>query len=220
MSKKDGFGHEKPYEGDTNDWITPRWIIKAFDEYSIRYFDKPNFFDLDPCASITQPWACARDAYTVEQNGLLQNWYGNVWCNPPYGPNTEKWVRRLAEHGSGVALIFARIETALWQDWIFPTASGFLFPRRRIQFSRPNGETPKSSSGAPSAIIAWGNDNREALIELCDTGAIDGAFLEMAFYTRSYRNAGEAQKAHPEFFKQAALGIGPAESGEEPAALD
>jgi len=189
MSKKDGFGHEEPHEGATNDWITPKYIIDAFNEYA----DNGYYFDLDPCSSITQPWGTARNAYTVEQNGLIQPWFGNVFCNPPYGPHTQKWIKLLAEHGQGIALIFARVETQLWQDYIFPTASGFLFPRRRIAFSRPDGVTPKSSSGAPSAFIAWGDENRATLIEMVDNGDIEGAFLDMAFYTGSGRGYGQTK---------------------------
>lgn len=180
MKKLDGFGHEKPNEGKTNDWITPRWVIDAFDSL------KPEgmFFDLDPCASTTQPWPCARNSYTVEQNGLLQKWYGMVWCNPPYGPHVGQWARLMAEHGSGIMLIFARIETRVWQDDIFTTADGFLYPRRRISFCLPNG-TQGSSAGAPSAFVAWGNAARAALIELVDSGGIAGAFQDRAFYTGS-----------------------------------
>jgi hypothetical protein len=179
--KGDGFGHEIPHEGQTNDWITPPWVIEAL--------GGPEVFDLDPCMSLTQPWATASKGFTVEQNGLAQQWWGNVWLNPPYGPHTYEWVKRLSEHGKGIALIFARTETSLWQDHIFTTAHGFLFPRRRIQFARPNGTFPKSSSGAPSALIAWGSENRARLIEAVDNGSIPGAFCDMAFYTGSKRVA-------------------------------
>ncbi len=208
---RDGFGHERPDEGITNDWITPKWIIDAFDGYAQENLDKPQYFDLDPCSSITQPWICARDAYTVEQDGLRQNWYGTVWCNPPYGSHAEKWVKKLAQHGNGIALIFARIETKLWQDYIFPSASGYLFPRGRFQFAKPDGTTPKSSSGAPSALIAWGGENRDCLIEMVDSGKIPGVFMEMSFYTGSYRS-GEREN-------QAAKDKRLSESGKEPAAL-
>ncbi len=182
---KDGFGHEQPFEGKSNDWITPKWIIEAFNNFT----DDGMYFDLDPCASVTQPWLTARKSYTVEQNGLEQLWFGNVWLNPPYGPHTIKWVEKLIKHKTGIALIFARVETKLWQDGIFPTANGYLFPKRRIQFALPDGTTPKSSSGAPSALIAWGTKNRETLIELCDSGLIEGAYMDVAFYTDSLRLA-------------------------------
>lgn len=179
MKKLDGFGHESPYEGETNDWITPKWLIDAFGS---------NYFDLDPCASVHQPWPCARQSITPPQDGLTIEWDGNVWLNPPYGPYTSRWVRRLSEGGrTGIALIFARTETELWQDHIFPTADGFLFLRRRVAFHRPDGTLPKSSSGAPSAIIAWGTDNRNKLIDLCDAGVLSGAFCDRAFYTQTTR---------------------------------
>lgn len=181
----DGFGHEIPFEGQTNDWITPQWIIEAFDTYAQETLSRAKFFDLDPCASDTQPWKCAEKQYTLKDNGLIQPWNGIVWCNPPYGPHTQKWVRRLSEYRNGIALIFARVETKLWQEHIFTTADGYLFPRRRIAFAHPDGKTPNSSSGAPSAFIAWGEQCRSALIELCDTGLIPGAYLDRAFYTGS-----------------------------------
>lgn len=31
-ANRDGFGHEIPNEGITNDWITPPWIIRAFNK--------------------------------------------------------------------------------------------------------------------------------------------------------------------------------------------
>jgi hypothetical protein len=41
-------GHEQPYRGETNDWLTPRYILHALGK-----------FDLDPCAAPDQPWATA-----------------------------------------------------------------------------------------------------------------------------------------------------------------
>jgi len=144
-------------------------------------------FDLDPCASMSQPWPCARKAYTKEQDGLLHSWFGNVWLNPEYGPHTSKWIRRLVEHGKGIALIFARTDTKLWQDEIFPTADGFLWIAGRIKFYLPDGTLHKGgNAGAPSCLIAWGNKNRDALIQICDDGSIRGAFTDRAFYTDSY----------------------------------
>jgi len=34
MNKKGGFSHDPHYEGKSNDWITPKYIIDAFDEYA------------------------------------------------------------------------------------------------------------------------------------------------------------------------------------------
>src|SRR5438552_2229167 len=72
----------------SDDWITPRYLIERLGP-----------FDLDPCASITQPWPCADRQYTVRDNGLLLPWHGLVWLNPPYGQATAAWLDRLALHG-------------------------------------------------------------------------------------------------------------------------
>lgn len=180
-SKKDGFGHESPFEGQTNDWITPRWVIEAFDTLA---GDKGMFFDLDPCISTSQPWLTARDAYSIEQDGLTHPWFGVVYCNPPYGNNVGEWAKRMAEHGEGIMLIFARLETATWQEIIFPTADGFLFPARRIAFAHPDGTTPKSSAGAPSAFVAWGKTANNALKTLCKKGLIKGTYQGKASCTQ------------------------------------
>jgi len=181
MIKKDGFGHEKPNGGETNDWITPKYIIDAFDTLRIK---KNFFFDLDPCVSLNQPWSTASAGYNVVDDGLNKKWDGMVYCNPPYGDNVIYWAKKMAEHKNGVMLIFARLETKVWQEYIFPTADGFLFPKRRISFYRPDG-TKGSSAGAPSVFVSFGNEARSALIELTNSGLICGAFLDRAFYTGS-----------------------------------
>lgn len=177
MTAGDGFGHERPFKGETNDWITPQWIINAFNSLIT-----DTFFDLDPCMSLTQPWMTARAGYTVKDDGLSKQWSGTVYCNPPYGTNVITWARRMADHGDGIMLIFARLETATWQDVIFPNADGFLFPKRRITFCRPDGSTPNGSAGAPSAFVAFGEASKTALIELAG-GAIYGAYFDKPLCT-------------------------------------
>jgi hypothetical protein len=80
-----------------DEWLTPPEILQALGP-----------FDLDPCAPIKRPWPMAAEHYTVEDNGLAQPWVGRVWCNPPYGLETARWLNRMAQHGNGIALIFAR----------------------------------------------------------------------------------------------------------------
>jgi hypothetical protein len=96
-----------------------------------------------------------------EQNGLLLPWEGSVFCNPPYGPEVEKWARRLALHDDGLLLVFARTETNSFRPvWTYATA--ILFFYSRIQFCRPDG-TPQGRGGAPSALAAFGTKNIERL---------------------------------------------------------
>ncbi len=48
-----------------DEWLTPKSIIDALGE-----------FDLDPCSPVIRPWDTARKHFTVEDNGLLQEWGG------------------------------------------------------------------------------------------------------------------------------------------------
>ncbi len=118
---------------------------------------------MDPCASQFQPWRTANTQFTIEDDGLARDWSGRVWCNPPYGPHAEKFLKRMAEHGNGIALIFARTETRAFQEHCWKRASGMLFLAGRLKFLAPNGTKTGSNAGAPSVLIAYGNSNLQAL---------------------------------------------------------
>lgn len=143
--------HQQPHKGLTNDWITPKYIIDALGP-----------FDLDPCACIPQPWPCAEKSYTIEDDGLSQEWNGRVWLNPPYGPEASQWLERLAQHGRGTALVFARTETRSFFENIWSKASALLFLEGRLFFHRPGGMMAKANAGAPSVFVAYGD--RDAIM--------------------------------------------------------
>lgn len=84
----------------TVEWYTPCYIIEALG----------GEFDLDPCAP-TPEWHTAKKCYTKEDNGLLQPWNGRVFLNPPYkNPEVRYFVRMLADHGNGIALLYTRCD--------------------------------------------------------------------------------------------------------------
>lgn len=150
MSETKGMGgHSKAHEGATGDWLTPPWLIGELGP-----------FDLDPCASENQPWATASHHITeANNNGLTQTWWGRVWCNPPYGLQTWHWLEKLADHGDGMALIFARTETVGFVEQVWSKASGLLFVEGRLYFHHPvTGEQASGNAGAPSVLVAYGKD--------------------------------------------------------------
>lgn len=128
-----------------DEWLTPPEILRALGK-----------FDLDPCAPIRRPWDTATHHYTVEDNGLEQPWHGRVWLNPPYGRETGVWLNRLADHGEGTALIFARTETDMFFREVWEKASALLFLRGRLHFHHVDGAKAKSNAGAPSVLVAYG----------------------------------------------------------------
>lgn len=133
------------------EWLTPPYIINALGE-----------FDLDPCAPIVRLFPTAQSFFTINDDGLAHPWQGRVWLNPPYGDQTTRWLQRLAEHGNGIALIFARTETGTFFPWVWEYAHAVLFLRGRVKFYNVDG-TQGGSAGAPSCLIAYGEDNAIAL---------------------------------------------------------
>jgi len=61
-----------------------------------------------------------------------------------------------------VALIFARTETKTFFDYIWDQADAILFIKGRIKFHRPDGSQAESA-GSPSVLVAYGQDNVDAL---------------------------------------------------------
>jgi len=147
-----GMGNHQSARMMKDEWLTPPTILEALGK-----------FDLDPCAPITRPWDTAEHHYTVMDDGLAQEWTGRVWCNPPYGREAEKWLARLAEHGNGIALIFARTETRMFFSQVWPKAQGVLFIEGRLYFHHVDGSRAAANSGAPSVLVAYGADNAAAL---------------------------------------------------------
>lgn len=147
-----GFAHERSTGAE--DWLTPPRILKALGE-----------FDLDPCAAVNQPWRTAKVQYTIHDNGLLKPWSGRCWVNPPYGNQTAKWMRKLAQHGNGIALIFARTETKIFFPWVWEYADALLFLKGRVRFYTKEGREG-GSAGSPSVLVAYSAENA-ATLENC-----------------------------------------------------
>lgn len=137
-----------------DEWLTPPEILAPLGS-----------FDLDPCAPILRPWDTAAKHYTLLDNGLAQPWAGRVWCNPPFGREAMKWLRRMAEHGNGVALIPARTETAMFYECVWNVADAILFIKGRPHFHYVDGKRAAFNSGAPICLVAYGSNNAKTLYQ-------------------------------------------------------
>ena len=99
-------------------WCTPQDFFDKLDsEFN---------FVLDPAA--TNKTAKCGLYYTPETDGLSQSWDrgGAVFCNPPYGREIGKWVRKAFEEARCgypiILLIPARTDTAYFHDYIYGKA--------------------------------------------------------------------------------------------------
>jgi hypothetical protein len=108
--------------------------------------------DLDPATCIeANRTICADISYTKEQDGLAQQWHGNVWLNPPYGrtdgkSNQAVWSQKLIDEvlalrvNEGVLLVNScTAERWFQQLWDYP----ICFTDHRIQFIGAGGEAGK-----------------------------------------------------------------------------
>jgi site-specific DNA-methyltransferase (adenine-specific) len=80
------------FSSQTNEWATPQDFFNEL--------DKEFNFTLDPCA--TKENAKCQKFYTFEDDGLKQSWDGErTFCNPPYGREIGKWVKKASEQVGG-----------------------------------------------------------------------------------------------------------------------
>lgn len=131
-------------------WITPKSIVSRLGS-----------FDLDPCAHVDMPFHHAKNEYTIKDDGLVQQWYGRVWLNPPYS-KAKQFIKKLAEHGNGIAFIYTRVETQMFFDYVWDKADAIFFFKGRVKCIRENGETC-SSPPASNCLVAYGKDNVVAI---------------------------------------------------------
>lgn len=148
----------------TDEWYTPKEIIDALGE-----------FDLDPCAPVNPLWDTAKHHYNKNDDGLSKEWHGRVWLNPPYSrPLIEQFVKKMADHNNGIALLFNRCDSKMFHEQVFNKATAMLFMRKRVRFYRPDG-TQGGSPGCGSVLIAYGAQNAFLLKH----SGIEGKYIDL-----------------------------------------
>lgn len=145
-------------------WLTPPHIVQAL-----------GVFDLDPCGAPGHELALKTYLLENGDDGLRDPWHGRVWLNPPYGREQVPFMERLANHGEGTALIFARTETRAFHQWVWPYATGLLFLEGRLNFLSADGVRAKANAGAPSVLVAYGELDAARL----RASGIPGQYIQM-----------------------------------------
>lgn len=119
------------------------------------FYDKLNeefHFTLDPCA-LPENAKCEK-YFTPEDDGLLQDWSGySVFCNPPYGKEISKWVKKCYEESLKgtliVLLIPARTDTSYFHKYIYHK-SEIRFIKGRLKFGNATTGAP-----FPSMVVIY-----------------------------------------------------------------
>jgi len=156
-----GFTHEPP-GGGKPDWYTPPWVFEQLD----------CGFTLDPCHPAKRLfWVPAARIISLPDDGLALPWEGKVWLNPPYGRETPLWLDKLARHGEGIALVFARTDTQWFHD-VMRNASAVLFMKDRVRFIDSYTMKEGGSPGCGSALIGYGKWAADILTDCKVKGTI------------------------------------------------
>ena len=138
-----------------HDWATPPNFVRFLEHYF--YLE----FDLDAAADIFNTKAPI--FFSKAENSLFQNWFGNVWLNPPYGKNQGVWIEKCILESKKLAvneifvLIPARTDTKMFHELIIPHASEIYFIKGRINFSR--GQDNEGTALFPSMLVRFNSNN-------------------------------------------------------------
>lgn len=180
-----GIGGHHSHRAGTVEWLTPP-------QYQPGGWER---YGLDPCAPIIQPHPTARRTFTILDDGLRHRWTNDageketIWLNPPYESGViGLWLAAMARHNRGTALIFARTETEAFRRHVWESATAVLFMYGRINFlvgeafsvirtrrTYHAGDVAAGNAGAPTVLVAYGDEDAEVLA----ASGIDGQFVAL-----------------------------------------
>lgn len=148
------------HNSGNNEWYTPSHIIEA----ARRVMGN---IDLDPASSeIANQTVKADRLFTVDDNGLAQEWGGNVWLNPPYAqPAIAQFADKLASEvkAGRVRQACILVNNATETDWFatfLSAADTVCLLHSRVRFLDQSG----NPSGAPlqGQVVLYVGHNRNA----------------------------------------------------------
>lgn len=158
MAMKRAF--ENP-EGKNDEWLTPPWLVEAL-----------GVFQLDPCAVKDGPWLLADKNFTIEDDGLEQDWEKlRAWMNPPFNRwRAKHWAKKMSDNNNGISLQIGKTEVQWFHEFYADVAVSMLLMDKRFAFLDRDGNEPVDKDGkkigncgGSPILVAFGSDNADAL---------------------------------------------------------
>jgi phage N-6-adenine-methyltransferase len=151
-------------ERSDDEWFTPPKIMDA-----VR--DVLGTIDLDAAScDQAQQTVQATRYFTIEDDGLKQEWAGRVWLNPPFShPLNIHFVNKLiAEVASGrvsEAIMLVNILPSAWLQDAVEACSSVCFSRDRLRFTHQTGKVQNNKHIL--GIFFFGPDVEKFMGEIC-----------------------------------------------------
>lgn len=128
---------------------TPQYITNALGS-----------FDLDLCAGEFTNIGLVNWWDGRSENGLTKDWFGFVYCNPPFSEK-EIWIEKMIHHHNGI-LILPERGSAPWFGPLSKAAGMYFVMGKKINF-----EGGSSSNNVGSVLFPFGH---EAVIRIESSG--------------------------------------------------
>jgi len=177
LSAKAILNHQKvPQTSGDYNWYTPEKYIELSREVM-------GSIDLDPASCNEANKIVKADKfYTKDEDGLLQPWYGNVFCNPPYNfPNVEMFSEKMVDSyksgkiKQGILLTHSSTDTRWWHI-AFMSSSAICFTLGRINFLNANAS--EKISPLKGQTFMYFGENTDRFSESFKTIGSIGIFYE------------------------------------------
>ena len=125
---------------------TPEWVYKELGEIC-----------LDPCAGVGTEIAKTNWMLDKGEDGLTLDWYGFVYCNPPFSQK-ELWAAKMVAHGNGI-LILPERGSAPWFGPLAVAAGSYWVMGKKINFVGG-----PSSNNLGSVMFLFGDDAKDRVL--------------------------------------------------------
>ncbi len=150
-----------------DEWYTPVFIADT-----ARLF--MGNFDLDPASSeIANKIINATKIFTLEDDGLSQTWFGNVWLNPPYShPAIDNFADKLIQELPNILQACVLVNNATETKWcqiLLRKFNAICFIASRVKFVNGHGEA-SSSPLQGQLILYFGNEVESFLTHFDNLG--------------------------------------------------
>ena len=122
--------------------------------------------DLDPASSAEANMTVQADNfYTEKEDGLKQEWYGNVWLNPPYSQASDFVDKLLSSDITQVIALLNNATETAWFARMVRSEKALVFHTGRMRFNCPAKENQQTNATMQGQVFVYFGPTAEKFLE-------------------------------------------------------